>query len=135
MLPLSANPDFKDVSMTITNPFMDLNGDDLSKTAVIFGTDALDQAIEAIIVTEPYERLFNIEFYSPFYKLLFENENVVDDIMAQVYDKIEQYVGVVVDRSGCDVRVDTQNHRVSFKLPYLYNHQQQYHIFSRVISA
>lgn len=135
MLPLSANPDFKDVSMTVTNPFMDINGDDLSKTAVIFGTDALDQAIEAIIVTEPYERLFNIEFYSPFYKLLFENENVVDDIMAQVYDKIEQYVGVVVDRSGCDVRVDTQNHKVSFKLPYFYNHQQQYHIFSRVISA
>lgn len=135
MLPLNANPDFKDQGATQENPFRDINGDGMKHEIEIFGPDALDQAIEAVIVTEPYERLFNIQFWSPFYKLLFQNENSVDEIMTEVYDRIEQYVGVSVLRSECDVKVDSHMHSVSFKLPYLYNHGLQKHTFARHISA
>lgn len=135
MLPLSANPDFKDATVTREDPYRDINGENMSTKIEIYGADALDQAIEAVIVTEPYERLFNIGFYSPFYRLLFENENMVDTIMQEVYDKIESYVDILIVREGCKVNVDTANHSVSFMLPYLFEHNLKYHIFSRVISA
>ena len=75
MLPLSANSDFQNHGELYkpTN-YIDINGDDLYHTSVVYGTDAIDQAIEAVIVTEPWERLFNVDFWSPFYRLLFNQE-------------------------------------------------------------
>ena len=134
MLPLSANNDFKDYGAYGENPYRDINGDDLSVKAEVYGTDALDQAIEAVIVTEPYERLFNIDFWSPFYRLLFQNEGDAEEIVEEVFQMIEKWVGVRIDRQNANVNVDSANHSVELEIPYFYG-ENQYHKFSRVISA
>jgi len=134
MLPLSANNDFKDYGAYGENPYRDINGDDLSVKAEVYGTDALDQAIEAVIVTEPYERLFNIDFWSPFYRLLFQNEGDAEEIVEEVFQMIEKWVGVRIDRPNTNVNVDSANHAVELEIPYFYG-DNQYHKFSRVISA
>lgn len=134
MLPLSANADFKDYGAAGENPYRDINGDDISQTPEIYGTDALDQAIEAVIVTEPWERLFNIDFWSPFYRLLFQNEGDVENIINEVFQMIEKWVSVRIDRNNADVSTDAFNHTVALKIPYWYG-ENQYHVFNRVISA
>lgn len=134
MLPLSANNDFKDYGAYGENPYRDINGDDLSVKSEVYGTDALDQAIEAVIVTEPYERLFNIDFWSPFYRLLFQNEGDAEEIVEEVFQMIEKWVGVRIDRQNANVNVDSANHSVELEIPYFYG-ENQYHKFSRVISA
>lgn len=132
MLPLSANSDFKNYGDKGENPYVDFNGDDISLKSEVYGTDALDQAIEAVIVTEPYERLFNIDFWSPFYKLLFENGND-ESVVNEVFEAIQRYVPVVIDSNNAEIEVDSSNHEVSLKIPYYYS--EGYHVFSRVISA
>lgn len=134
MLPLSANNDFKDYGAAGENPYRDINGDDISLKSEVYGTDALDQAIEAVIVTEPWERLFNIDFWSPFYRLLFQNEGDAEEIVEEVFQMIEKWVDVRIDRANADINVDSFNHAVTLKIPYWYG-ENQYHVFSRVISA
>lgn len=134
MLPLSANNDFKDYGAVGENPYRDINGDDLSVQSEVYGTDALDQAIEAVIVTEPYERLFNIDFWSPFYRLLFQNEGDGERIVEEVFQMIEKWVGVRIDRENANVEVRSFEHAVVLRIPYYFG-DNQYHVFSRVISA
>lgn len=134
MLPLSANNDFKDYGAFGENPYRDINGDDIGLKSEVYGTDAIDQAIEAVIVTEPYERLFNIDFWSPFYRLLFQNEGDAESIVEEVFQMIEKWVGVRIDRPNTHVNVDSFNHAVTLEIPYFYG-DNQYHKFSRVISA
>ena len=134
MLPLSANTDFKDYGAAGENPYRDINGDDIGHTSEVYGTDALDQAIEAVIVTEPWERLFNVDFWSPFYRLLFQNEGDNESVVNEVFQMIEKWVNVRIDRNNTDVTVDSFNHAVSLKIPYWYG-ENQYHTLSRVISA
>lgn len=135
MLPLSANSDFKQAGFaTNENPYRDWNGENLNFKAEIYGTDALDQAIEAVLVTEPGERLFNPEFYSPFYKLLFENETDAEALIENVFQQIETWVDVTIDRTNAGVTIDSFNHTVELSIPYFYDNGRARHIFSRVIS-
>lgn len=134
MKPLHENPDFKNLDeYRQENSFRDINGDLLSKSEV-YGTDALDQAIEAVIVTEPYERIFNLDFWSPFYKLLFEDNVEVDDIIQAVVERIERFVDIRVDVESMNVKVDDSRHSVSLEFPYYWDGGKRSHIFSRVIS-
>lgn len=135
MLALSANPDFKTYGKyKVEDPFRDMNGDDLSHKTEVYGTDAIDQAIEAVIVTEPWERINNPDFWSPFYKLLFENSANADSIIEEVFQKIELFCNVEVDRDNANVNVDSFEHEVSLQIPYWFGPNNKYHIFSRVIS-
>lgn len=134
MLPLSANSDFIEYGAAGENPYRDINGDDISTKVEIYGTDAIDQAIESVIVTEPYERLFNVEFWSPFYRLLFQNESDAGTVIEEVFQMIEKWVNVRIDRENAKVNVDSYNRAVALYIPYFYS-DNQYHIFSRVISA
>jgi hypothetical protein len=137
MLPLSANSDFQN-NGDLYKPtnYLDINGDDLYHTSVVYGTDALDQAIEAVIVTEPWERLFNIDFWSPFYRLLFNQEQEAEPIVQDTFDMIEKWVGVSIIRNEADISVNGSEHSVSLTIPYYYtdNGKTYKHIFSRVIS-
>lgn len=135
MLPLSANNDFKNQGAKSENPFRDWNGESLVNHAEVFGTDAIDQAIEAVIVTEPYERLFNPEFCSPFYRLLFQNENDAEAIIEEVFNRIELWCGIEVARDEALVEIDSANHSVELTIPYYYNNRLSKHVFSRAISA
>ena len=75
MLPLSANPDFKDVENSkIVNAYYDINGENMGTKIDVYGSDALDQAIEMVLCTEPFERLFNVSLSSPLYQILFQND-------------------------------------------------------------
>ena len=137
MLPLSANSDFQNHGdLYKPTNYLDINGDDLYHTSVVYGTDALDQAIEAVIVTEPWERLFNIDFWSPFYRLLFNQEQEAEPIVQDTFDMIEKWVGVSVIRNEADISVNGENHSVALTIPYYYtdNGKTYKHIFSRVIS-
>lgn len=137
MLPLSANSDFQNHGELYkpTN-YIDINGDDLYHTSVVYGTDAIDQAIEAVIVTEPWERLFNIDFWSPFYRLLFNQEQEAEQIIQDTFDMIEKWVGISIIRTEADIKVNGEEHSVALTIPYIYvdNGSPFKHIFSRVIS-
>ena len=135
MLPLSANPDFKNLGELRTpNPYYDLNGDKLSEHVEIYGSDALDQAIEAVLCTEPYERIFNLSFSSLLYKVLFENHTQIDGLINMVFDQIEFWVPVSIYRSEAEVKTIPNEHSVSFKIPYVSLDGKIVHIFNRIIS-
>lgn len=135
MLPLSANPDFKNIGeMKVQNPYYDLNGDGLGNHVEIYGTDALDQSIEGVLCTEPYERIFNLSFSSPLYKVLFENHTQIDGLIGLVFDQIEYWVPVTIFRDEAEVQTFPNEHAVQFKIPYVSNDGKFRHTFNRVIS-
>ena len=135
MLPLSANPDFKDLGQLKTpNPYYDINGDKLSEHIEIYGADALDQAIEAVLCTEPYERIFNLSFSSPLYKVLFENHTQIGGLINMVFDQIEYWVPVSIYRDNAEIQTIPNEHSVHFKIPYVSNDGKIVHIFNRIIS-
>jgi hypothetical protein len=134
MFDLSANPDFKNVEdAKIVNPYYDINGDKMGTNIDIYGSDALDQAIEMVLCTEPYERLFNISLSSPLYQILFQNSTNIDAIMTSIFDQIEYWVPVVVDRANAEVEQLTSEHAIKFKIPYISNNGRIAHIFNRII--
>lgn len=134
MLPLSANPDFKNLGeQKIVNPYYDINGDKLSKQIEIYGSEALDQAIEAVLCTEPYERIFNLGFSSPLYKILFENHTQIDGLMTTVFDEIEFWVPVTIVRDETNIELIPNEHSVSFQIPYVSNDGKIAHVFNRII--
>ena len=135
MLPLSANPDFKDLGeLKSPNPYYDLNGDKLSEHIEIYGADALDQMIEAVLCTEPYERIFNLSFSSPLYRVLFENHTQIDSLINMVFDQIEYWVPVSIYRDNAEIQTIPNEHAVHFKIPYVSNNGKITHIFNRIIS-
>lgn len=134
MFDLSANPDFKNVEdAKIVNPYYDINGDKMGTSIDIYGSDALDQAIEMVLCTEPYERLFNISLSSPLYQILFQNSTNIDSIMTSIFDQIEYWVPVVVDRANAEVEQLTSEHAIKFKIPYISNNGRIAHTFNRII--
>ena len=135
MLPLSANPDFNNLGEYKTpNPYYDINGDKLSEQIEIYGSDALDQAIESVLCTEPYERIFNLGFSSPLYKILFENSTQIDGLMTRVFDQIEYWVPITIYRDRAEIFTKPSEHQISFKIPYISNDGKIVNVFKRVIS-
>ena len=135
MLPLSANSDFKNIDNSkIVNPYYDLNAEKIPTKIDIYGTDALDQAIEMVLCTEPYERIFNLSFSSPLYQILFENSTDVDGLITTVFDQIEYWVPVTIDRSHAEVENFVEEHALRFKIPYVSNDGRFVHVFNRIIS-
>lgn len=135
MLPLSANPDFKNLGeLKSPNPYYDLNGDKLREHIEIYGSDALDQMIEAVLCTEPYERIFNLSFSSPLYQVLFENHTQIDGLINMVFDQIEYWVPVSIYRDNAEIQTIPNEHAVHFKIPYVSNNGKITHIFNRIIS-
>lgn len=134
MFDLSANPDFKNVEdAKIVNPYYDINGDKMGTAIDIYGSDALDQAIEIVLCTEPYERLFNLSLSSPLYQILFQNSTNIDSIITSIFDQIEYWVPVVVDRANAEVEQLTNEHAIMFKIPYISNNGRIAHTFNRII--
>lgn len=134
MLSLSANPDFKDIDTAkIVNAYYDINGENIGTKIDVYGSDALDQAIEMVLCTEPYERLFNVSLSSPLYQILFQNIGDVDSIMSTVFDQIEFWVPVVIDRANAEIEAIDSEHTLRFKIPYVSNNGRIIHTFNRII--
>lgn len=120
MLSLSANADFKRISdFTITNEYYDWDAYGISKE--VWGKNAVDQMIENILLTEPMERLFNLDYGSPLYTLLFENFSEVDRLMPYVFAIIEKWVPIKIDRKNAEIEKDEDNHALSFRIDYTTN--------------
>jgi hypothetical protein len=134
MLSLSANPDFKDIDTAkIVNAYYDINGENIGTKIDVYGSDALDQAIEMVLCTEPYERLFNVSLSSPLYQILFQNIGDVDSIMSTVFDQIEFWVPIVIDRANAEIEAIDSEHTLRFKIPYVSNNGRIIHTFNRII--
>ena len=137
MLPLSANSDFKNLGeLQAPSTYYDIDGSMAADNSDIYSVNAIDQMIENIILTEPWERLFNLDFWSPFYKLLFDNTANAEDVIQETFDTIEYWTGITIDRTNANVDIDDAKHEVSLQIPYVYedNGAGYYHTFSRVIS-
>ena len=120
MLDLSANPDyFTTETFTIDNEYYDWDATFTDKE--LWGADAINQSIEMVLTTEPQERLFNIGFGSPLFDIVFENKDKIDSLMTNVFDIIEYWVPIKIDRTDSDVAVNEDEHSVTFKIPYISN--------------
>ena len=132
MLELSKNPDFARFdTATIDSEYYDLDKD-LTGTQ-LWNKDALDQMIEMVLLTEPQERLFNLAFGSPIYQILFDNFSQVDSIMDTIFDVIEHWVPITIDRNGADVEQDIDNNALIFKIPYISNNGIIRGLFARKV--
>lgn len=134
MLPLSANPDFKNLdNASFDNPYFDLALDDMDNINVIYGPDAINQAIENVLTTEPFERLFNLDFFSPLYFLFFEQSDKAEDYVSKCLDKIEMWIPIIIDRSNVNVTLSEDQHEVSFRIPWATTDGLYAGIFNRII--
>lgn len=117
MLELSQNSDFKRLQeFTLDNEYYDW--DMYSTTKELWGKQALDQMIENVLLTEPFERLFNLDFGTPLYSILFENFTSVDQVMPYVFDIIEKWVPIKIDRNQAKIEKDEDNHSFAFQIKY-----------------
>ncbi len=133
MLELSANPDFlKHDSGTIEHEYYDLDGS--GETNELWGAAALDQMIENVLLTEKFERLFNLSFSSPIYDVLFQNFNDVSLYVNTIFDIIEFWVPIKIDRNNTHIEPMPERNAVSFQIPYISNNGQIASCFARRIS-
>lgn len=134
MLSLSANSDYvKRENFKFDSEYYDWDG--YFEARELWDKQVLDQSIEMVLVTEPQERLFNLTFGTPLYTLLFENFSHLDSVMDMVYDQIEYWVPIVIDRSNTNVEKDEDNHAISFQIPYISRNGKIAGVFSRRIRA
>ena len=132
MLALSANPDFKNTdTINIDNPYYDLDGS--GEQTELWGKDAIDQMIENVLLTEPFERVFNLSFGTPLYTLLFSNFSQIDTVMPQVFSVIEHWVPIKIDSVNAKVTPDENNLTLTFQIPYVSNDGLISGIFARRI--
>ena len=133
MLDLDKNSDYIWLhNGKIDSEYYDLAAD--LKNVELWNKDALDQMIEMVIVTEPFERLFNLAFGSPLYQILFDNFSNLDTIISTVFDTIEYWVPVTIDRSNAEIEADPDNNTLLFKIPYVSTNGLISGIFARRIS-
>jgi len=133
MLDLNKNSDYTWLnSGKIDSEYYDLNAD--LEQGELWNKDALDQMIEMVIVTEPFERLFNLSFGSPLYHVLFNNFSQLDTIMDAVFDTIEFWVPIRIDRGNAQVQADQDNNALLFQIPYVSNNGVIRGTFARRIS-
>ena len=132
MLELSANPDFlKHDTGTIQQEYYDLDGS--NEFTELWGPNALDQMIENVLLTEKYERLFNLSFSSPIYEVLFQNFDKVDLYVNTIFDIIEFWVPIKINRASAKIESNPDQHAVSFQIPYVSNNGQIASCFARRI--
>lgn len=115
----------------VDNPYYDW--DRFGEQTELWGKEAIDQMIENVLLTEPFERLFNLSYGSPLYMLLFNNFSEADTIMPKIFDTIEYWVPITIDRSNTDVVPDEDNHTISFQIPYVSNDGMIAGMFARRI--
>jgi hypothetical protein len=132
MLDLNKNSDFQRLdSGKVESEYYDWNYD-LEK-GELWNKLALDQMIESVLVTEPHERLFNLGYGSPLYRVLFENFSRLEAVMSLIFDTIEFWVPIQIDRTNTKVEADEDNNTISFQIPYISNNGMVAGIFARRI--
>lgn len=133
MLPLSANSDYKNKdTFSVQHEYYDWDGTFQEKE--LFGEDVLNQSIEMVLTTEPNERLFNLGFGTPLFTMLFENPSRAKSLADSVFDIIEFWVPISINRAGTNVKVDPDTNSIEFRIPYKSNNGLIVGYFARRIS-
>lgn len=130
MLELDKNPDYKR-RHDFTQPNEYYDWDIQFQGRDLWGKYALDQMIENVLLTEPQERLFNLSYGTPLYELLFQNISDVYTIMPQIFDIIEYWVPIKIDRSAANITTDPDNNSISFQISYVSNNGLCGGVFAR----
>ncbi|MCQ2210733.1 MAG: hypothetical protein MJZ34_10615 [Paludibacteraceae bacterium] len=131
MFDINNTSDFKTLdTINASIPYYDI--DLYGNKVEVLGFDALDAAIENLLLTEPFERYFEPNFYSPVYEILFKQFNNIDEIVDKIYDKIEMYVPVSIDRSSSNVK-KLDAYSISFQIVYTISEYNRPHTFNRVV--
>lgn len=99
MLDITASPDFKRVGDTVEAGYYDLTLYSEPDAYECNGAHAMDQALENYLLTIPGERLFNLAFGSPLYKILFSKNVNQDEIRNKVFQQMEDLLNITIDRS------------------------------------
>ena len=111
MLSISASSDFKRIGDTYQLGYYDLSMLDSSNNIeCINPVDAIDQAIENYILTDPGERLFNLNFGSPITRILFQNNVNTEEVRNNLYTSIEMALDIVIDRSTEGIELNESSH-------------------------
>jgi len=117
MFPISANQDLATTdTFIVNNEYYDWDASFTDKE--LWGADALNQSIEMVLTTEPQERLFNLDFGSPLFSVIFENANQMGPVLDHVFDVIEYWVPITINRAKTNIQVNSDAHTVSFEIPY-----------------
>lgn len=117
MLTLDKNSDFKRIETSkIQSKYYDLDVNIVDTE--VWSFDALDQAIENVLLTNKGERIFNYSFGTPLIELLFENDVNTDYIVDKALDVIETWVPIKIIRSKTQLQRDKENHAISFFIYY-----------------
>jgi len=97
---------------------------------------AINQSIEAILMTEQYERVFEPSFGSFLSSIVFERltsnsaEKLLDAIIALVI-KFEKRISIISQL--CTMNISTNEHMISLKLVYVINSDQSPGEFNKKI--
>ena len=117
MLTLDKNSDFKLIETSkVQSNYYDLDVNIVDTE--VWSFDALDQAIENVLLTNKGERIFNYSFGTPLIELLFENDVNTDYIVDKAMDVIEAWVPIKIIRSKTQLQRDKENHAISFFIYY-----------------
>lgn len=117
MLILDKNSDFKRIETSkVQSNYYDLDVNIVDTE--VWSFDALDQAIENVLLTNKGERIFNYSFGTPLIELLFENDVNTDYIVDKAMDVIEAWVPIKIIRSKTQLQRDKENHAISFFIYY-----------------
>ena len=118
MLPITESPDFKRVGDTLDTGYYDVSLFNNPKSYEIKGAAAMDQALENYLLTIPGERLFNIEFGSPLYQILFRKNINQDEIREEIYSQVENALQIVIDRSTAELGQTNDTHVLKIHFRY-----------------
>ena len=131
MLLISANSNFGTISNpgSIPNSYIDLNGRSCDQD--LFGTLAINQAIENVITTMPGECLFNTLLFSPLYEILFDNYS--EGLEEQIFSKIELFVPIKVLRDQAQFDYDPAEHILYVSIPWVSLDGTMHDVFKRHI--
>lgn len=117
MLTLDKNSDFKRIETSkVQSNYYDLDVNIVDTE--VWSFDALDQAIENVLLTNKGERIFNYSFGTPLIELLFENDVNTDYLVDKALDVIETWVPIKIIRSKTKLERDKENHAISFFIYY-----------------
>ena len=117
MLTLDKNSDFKRIETSkVQSNYYDLDVN--IEGTEVWSFDALDQAIENVLLTNKGERIFNYSFGTPLIELLFENDVNTEYLVNKALDVIEAWVPIKIIRSKTQLQRDKENHAISFFIYY-----------------
>ena len=118
MLDITKSPDFKRIGDKIDSGYYDVSLFNDKNEYDCKGTHAMDQALENYILTIPGERLFNLQFGSPLYQILFQKNVDQEEIRNRIYRDIENALSIIIDRSTADLGQTDDPHILSIHFRY-----------------